>query len=157
MRAGTRLMVSFARWVLCVSVTMACAAPAMAGEVKTECPSTHPERPGMRLDYGECLPVGEYPWSWVPDEKIDHGNNIFTAIDIYRRDTKNDPLRKAKIECNYKDRSILHVPVPGALLRCGIKYRLPDFQNLKNREEMDSEILHVWAISEVEGKPEPSK
>ncbi len=156
MHAWRRSMLLFAQRALCIA--MAGTAPALAGEVQTECPLAHPEKPDVHLRSGECLPDGgPYPWSWRPDEVIDHGNNIRTDVDIYRRDTKHDPLHKAKLECNYKDRTTVHIPVPGALLRCGIKYYLPDLDNLKPGENPDPQIRDVWAISEVDDKPEPSK
>lgn len=134
--------------------------PASAGEVRIECASVHPEKTNVGLDYGECLPDGEGKWVHVADETIDHGNNIFTAIDIHK--TPNSlPLRKAKLECKYKDRSVILMSVPGELLRCGIKYRLPLFLGAgpdgKERVEGEWRVFAAWAISEVEDAPKPPK
>lgn len=157
MRAEANSMVSFARWVFCLGMAFLSAGSALADEIKTECPLTHPRKPEVRLRSGECLPDGEYRWTWAADEEIDHGDNIRTYIYVYRQDMKYDPLRKAKLECNYKDRTTVHIPVPGALLRCGIKYYLPDLDNLKSGEDPDPQIRDVWAISKVDNKPEPPK
>lgn len=150
-------MDALARWIFCLGMALFGARSVMADEARTACPLIHPEKPDVRLRSGECLPAGQYGWTWAAEEEIDHGDNVRTYIYVYRRDAKYDPLRKAKIECNYKDRTTVHIPVQGALLRCGIKYYLPDLDNLKPGENPDPQIRDVWAISEVENNPKAPK
>ncbi len=164
MRAKTNRIPSTAAWAACVGIVFLFAASAQAGEIRTECPLTHPHMPDIRLRSGECMPDGMALWSWRPDQVIDHGDRIYTDIDIYRRNTVDEPLRKAKIVCNYghyKDKIAVFVPVPGALLRCGIKYRLPKFlgpgPDGKEKVEGEFELFEVWAISETDDKPDPPK
>lgn len=160
MSAAPNLFIFRAKRLLHAGTMILLALPASAGEVETECPMIHPEKPGVRLRSGECLPDGETKWVHVSDEMTDHGNNIFTEIDIHKTPNSR-PLRKAKIECNYKDKSIVLVPVPGELLRCGIRYRLPVFKNIgangKGEWDGEWEAFRIWAVSETEDKPETPK
>ncbi len=153
MRSAINLLLPWVNRLLHAGATIACAVPAWAGEVETECPMTHPEKHEVKFRGGECLPYGETRWSHVSDRTIDHGNNVFTEIQIYKT-PNSPPLRKAKIECNYKDKSVVLVPVPGELLRCAIRYRLPVFKGLgadgKDIWDGEWEAFRVWAVSEKE-------
>lgn len=126
---------------------------ASADEVETECPLTHPERPGIRLISGECLPYGNVKYVHIPDEIVDEGSDVLTTIQIYRRNPRTEPLTQAKIECGYSDHSTVLVPIPGALLRCGHRGRRFD----RGTPAFRIDYSRIWAVSETEGKPEPSK
>ena len=54
MHAWRRSMLLFAQRALCIAMTGT--APALAGEVQTECPLAHPEKPDVHLP-GECHPT----------------------------------------------------------------------------------------------------
>jgi hypothetical protein len=85
----------------------------------------------------------------------DHGNNIRTDVDIYRRDTARS-LHKAKLRVQLTRTERRPYSVPGALLRCGIKYYLPDLDNLKPARIRTSNTGRLGDF-EVDDKPEPSK
>ncbi len=153
MRFTIKLSVPWVRRLLQAVMTIACVVPAWAGEVETECPMKHPEKPAVRFHAGECLPDGEAAWTHIPDQIMDHGNSVFTAVQIHKTPS-SPPLRKAKIECVYRDKSVILIAVPGELLRCAIRYREPIYKGLgtdgKDVWVGEWETFRVWAVSEKE-------
>jgi len=126
MRAEVNRICSAAACVACAGVVFLFAASALAGETRTECPLTHPHMPDVRLRSGECLPGGgPFPWSWRPDQVIDHGNRVRTDVNIYRRDTTYDPLRQAKIKCNYGHYKDKYRSCPGAGRAASLRNQVP--------------------------------